>query len=705
MGGFTSSVHSGIIPYDSIYMNKKAKTSHALIIVESPTKARTISQFIDSSFHVESSFGHVRDLPKNKLGINTDSNFEPTYIIPLKSRKNVTALKKLASKASSIILATDEDREGEAIAWHLTEALGLDIHSPSVKRIVFHEITRSAIIEALEHPRTIHMDLVYAQQARRILDRIVGYLLSPFLWKKVLRGLSAGRVQSVALRLIVDREDDVRSFKPQEYWTIDALLKGKEGEAEFSLISENGTAFPKPGIPSQNEAERITADLKRARYTITEIIRKESRRHPLPPFTTSTLQQEASKRLGYSSKKTMMLAQRLYEKGFITYMRTDSVHLSKESIQLVRAFIPAMFGETYQLDKPRAFTTTSRLAQEAHEAIRPTQPSLQAKDVDGEAAEQKLYDLVWRRFVASQMPAAIFQTQAISVDAHETDDHHYQLKANGSTLSFDGFLKVWPMKYEERTLPNFYDRESLVFIEARPTQHFTEPPPRYNEASLIKDLEKYGIGRPSTYAPIISVILARNYVLKNEARRFEPTDIGELVSKLLKEHFPEVVDIQFTAKLEEELDAVAQNEKDWQLVIREFYEPFSTHLQKKNEEVEKISLSPLETTDEVCEKCGKPMAVKRSRFGKFLACTGFPECRSTKSLTPQKDDPLTKNFGNCPECKEGLVLMRRTKKGRMFYGCSRYPDCKYATWKRPVAENDESRISNHGKENETKKEN
>ena len=664
-----------------------------LVIVESPTKAKTIGKFLGEGFHVESSYGHIRDLPKSKIGIDIEHDFEPHYIIPMKAKKNVTALKKLAVKADEVILATDEDREGEAIAWHLTQALelgGFQIKSSKsqvkkdipVERIVFHEITESAIQDALKHPRALNLHLVDAQQARRVLDRLVGYELSPFLWKKIVRGLSAGRVQSVALRLIVEREEEIKRFKPEEYWTIRVILSPentKENVFEASLFKIGGEPFEKFTIRNKADAAAIAEKLKNATYSVIAIEEKEMKRNPLPPFITSTLQQEANRRLHMSAKQTMMLAQRLYENGFITYMRTDSVNLSTESLHIAQKYIGEKFGKNYLLEAPRVFKTKSRLAQEAHEAIRPTNPLLDPVSITLEdAKEKKLYDLIWRRFMASQLPPAIFALTSVLVEARNGDDT-FTLKANGATMRFDGFLRVWNQTFEERLLPALKKGEALRFSEVKPEQHFTEPPARYNEASLIKTLEANGIGRPSTYAPIISVIQSRNYVQKNPERRFEPTEIGLLVNKVLTEHFPEIVDLGFTAHMEEELDEVAEGKRRWRDTIREFYEPFKKHLEKKYESVQKEALAPQESTDEVCERCGKPMAIKTGRFGRFLACTGFPECKSTKSLAPTGSNDL----GPCPKCGTGRVIRRRTKRGRFFYGCNRYPECDFASWTKP----------------------
>ena len=684
-----------------------------LVIVESPTKAITIGKFLGKEYKVESSYGHVRDLPKSKIGIDVLHNFEPSYLIPIKAKKKVNELKKLVPKAEEIILATDEDREGEAISWHLVQALNLEniksqvsnrkkktaksktekiSETPlsaeeasrdklvSVKRIVFHEITKNAIEEALKHPREIDLNLVNAQQARRVLDRLVGYKLSPFLWKKIFRGLSAGRVQSVALRLIVDREKEISDFKANEYWSLVASLKKEATEEKFEafLFSHNGKNIDKLEIKNKEGAGKILKNLENAEYKIEKIIKKETQRSPLPPFTTSTLQQEGANKLHYSAKQTMMVAQSLYENGLITYMRTDSLNLSAESIESGNRIISQNFGKEYVLSSPRVFKTKSKGAQEAHEAIRPSDPSKLPEGLALEPRAQKLYGLIWRRFIACQMPEAIFDATSVTINAKE-----FGFKVTGSTLKYDGFLKVYPAKITEKILPTLIEKDSLELIELLPEQHFTEPPARYNEASLVKTMEEFGIGRPSTYAPTISTIRARNYVEKNADRRFVPTETGTMVSNLLVEHFPQIVDVGFTAKIEEDFDEIAEGKKDWHKTIAEFYGPFNTLLETKYESVEKTNTE--EETDEVCEKCGKPMVLKRGRFGKFLACTGFPDCKNTKSI---KETPKTIGM-KCPDCVEGDVIVKFTRNKRMFFGCSRYPDCKYASWKNPMGGNTE----------------
>jgi DNA topoisomerase-1 len=664
-----------------------------LVIVESPTKANTIGKFIGKEYKVESSYGHVRDLPRSRFGIDLEHNFEPTYIIPVKAKKRVSELRKIASKAKEIILASDEDREGEAIAWHLRQVLEGKgsktkrdsvsvIEGKPVSRIVFHEITETAIKVALEHPRELDTKMVDAQQARRILDRLVGYKLSPFLWKKIAKGLSAGRVQSVALRLIVDRENEIRAFIPQEYWDISVLFKKLKGEGtvEASLIKIDDKAIEKFDIGTKNSAEDLVKALKNESYLITGIKKTETRKNPLPPFTTSTLQQTASSRLGFSAKKTMMFAQNLYENGLITYMRTDSVNLSKDSIAVAREWINKDLGPKYLLDAPRTFATKSKGAQEAHEAIRPTHITHPDDIIVSDEAARKLYRLIWQRFIATQLPPAVFDATSIDI---QTADKKYTLRANGNMMKFDGFLKIYPQSFEEKDLPELAEGEKLSVVTVKPAQHFTEPPPRYSEAKLIKTLEEYGIGRPSTYVPIISVIQARNYVRK-EAGRFIPTEIGELVSKVLTQNFPEIVDVNFTAQIEEKLDAVAEGTQEWHQLLADFYTPFAKHLEEKYNTVEKEHTDEL--TEDKCEKCGKFMMVKFGRFGKFLACSGFPECKNAKNMGGV--EPVQIGM-KCPKCLIGEVVVKQTRKGRkkIFWGCSRYAKeggCDWASWNDPT---------------------
>ncbi|MEZ4156773.1 MAG: type I DNA topoisomerase [Candidatus Paceibacterota bacterium] len=547
-----------------------------------------------------------------------------------------------------------------------------------MKRIVFHEITKSAIHHALENPRDIIDELVDAQQARRVLDRIVGYELSPFLWEKVAKGLSAGRVQSVALRLIVDRENEIKAFKPEEYWSIQAEVKNKKAEPFLiDLKKKDDKTLDKFAIPNKTTADEIEQDLKNAEYTVASLTEGEKKRSPLPPFTTSTLQQTASARLGYSAKRTMMFAQMLYENGLITYMRTDSVNLSKESLVFAKEYLSQTFGNEYALETPRTFKGKSKLAQEAHEAIRPTSTATAEDITVKEEGARKLYRLIWQRFMASQMPEARFKTRKLEVDAKGNST--YQLTTSGSQLVFDGFLKVFSQKFEEREIPEVTEGEKLTLAQVIPTQHFTEPPPRYSEARLIKTLEEFGIGRPSTYVPTISTIQARNYVEK-DAGKFKPTEIGEMVNKLLVEHFPQIVDLEFTANMEEEFDKIASGKADWRKIMKEFYGPFHKNLEEKMAEVNKEHNE--EVVDEKCEKCGAQMAIKFGRFGKFLACTAFPDCKNAK---PLKENEPQKTGVKCPECGDELVAKRTRGRGRrLFYGCNNYPDCDFATWEDPT---------------------
>ena len=668
-----------------------------LVIVESPTKANTISKFLGKDYRVESSYGHVRDLPRSRFGIDLEKNFEPTYIIPVKAKKRVTELRKLADKAKEIILASDEDREGEAIAWHLKEVLeGKNsrtkrdsvsvIDKKPLKRIVFHEITAAAINHAIENPRQIDIKMVDAQQARRILDRIVGYKLSPFLWKKIAKGLSAGRVQSVALRLIVDRENEIRAFKPEEYWQLDADLKKKTGNATHilaSLTKLDGKSLNKFAVKTKAEADALTSDIKNSQFSVTAIKQTETKKNPLPPFTTSTLQQTSSSRLGYSAKKTMLLAQRLYEKGLITYMRTDSLNLSAQSLVAAKEWLTKELGAPYALKTPRTFKGKSKGAQEAHEAVRPTTLARPEDVTVEEEAERKLYKLIWQRFLATQMPQAVFNSVSVDITAQGASKKEYGFKTNGSTMKFDGFLKIYPQKFEERELPALAEGEALALEKLLPSQHFTEPPPRFSEATLIKTLEEFGIGRPSTYVPIISVIQARNYV-KRETGRFHPTEIGEMVNKILVENFPQIVDINFTADMEAKLDLVAEGAEEWRQLLGNFYAPFAKNLEEKYLSVDKTN--PDEKTDEVCEKCGKPMIIKFGRFGKFLACSGFPECKNAKNLNHTE---VPKIDMKCPKCGDGDVVIKQSRKGRkkIFWGCSKYSKeggCDWASWTDPT---------------------
>ncbi len=674
-----------------------------LVIVESPTKARTISRFLGSDFVVESSYGHVRDLPQKKLGIDVENNFEPEYTILPKAKKRVSELKAAMKKSKKVILATDEDREGEAISWHLINALELGKKHP-YERIVFHEITKSAIEKALQHPRDIDEHLVDAQQTRRILDRLVGYKLSPFLWRKVARGLSAGRVQSVAVRLIVEREREVLNFKPETYFTISALLKNSH-PIETRLVKIENKTVGKFDIKTKEEADDIVSELKKSDFIVEKITAKEVKRSPLPPFTTSTMQQAAFQRFRWSAKQTMMIAQQLYEgveigeegpTGLITYMRTDSVNISAEALEAAKSKILSDFGKSYALDSARVFKTKSKSAQEAHEAVRPADPNRDPESLKKylEPRQFKLYDLIWRRFMASQMPEAIVASTSIDIKARLRQGHStlrvsdsmssggqadkYTLRVSGSQLKFDGFLRIYPLKMEEILLPDLKEEQKLLLEKAEALEHQTEPPARYNEATLIKALEEFGIGRPSTYAPIMSTIQIRRYVEKDEQKRFRPTDIGILVNDILTEHFPKIVDIQFTARMEEDLDQIAEGKQEWIPVVKEFWIPFKENLDKKTKELSKKEVTT-EKTDLKCPQCGKELVIRMGRFGRFYACTGFPDCKYTAPLEKKEAEKL----GPCPKCNIGQIVKRRTKKGRFFYGCSRWPQCDYASWKKP----------------------
>ncbi len=645
-----------------------------LLIVESPTKAKTISKFLGKDYQILSSFGHVRDLPKSKLGVDVEHSFTPDYIIPTKSRKHVTELKKAAAKADAIYFATDEDREGEAISWHLAEIL--NVTPELAQRITFHEITKSAIEKALEHPRLLDMRLVDAQQARRILDRLVGYSLSPLLWKKVQRGLSAGRVQSVSVRLVVERERERRAFIKEEYWSIDAMFTKDDATFEANLISYDGKKIEKMDIKSEAEATAMVSALAQAEFIIGAIQKKRIKKTPPVPLTTSTLQQEANNRLGMSAKLTMQLAQQLYETGRITYMRTDSLNLAESFLEETKSYLQKTFGASYALSEARHFKTKSKGAQEAHEAIRPTDPSAtpDALKSELEGSAWKLYNLIWRRTLATQMPEAELERTALDLKHEKTQA---TFRANGSTIVFDGFMKVYKSA-KETLLPILTEGEKLSADTITPNQHSTEPPARYSDASLVKALEENGIGRPSTYAPTIATIIARGYVERDEQRKLAPTPVAEQVTDLLIEHFPNIVDYTFTATMEQNLDDIAEGKMEWVPMLTEFYGPFSEALKAKEITIEKIK-QPEIATDQVCEKCSKPMVIKTGRFGQFLACTGFPDCRNTKAIL--------KTIGvNCPECKEGEMSEKKSKRGKVFYSCNRYPDCKFALWNKPTGE-------------------
>lgn len=724
-----------------------------LVIVESPTKARTLAKFLGKSYRIEASMGHIRDLPKAEIGVNEET-FEPKYIVPRDKKKKVNELKKLAENAKILYLATDPDREGEAIAWHLAQLLKVSkegkvskvskaakknkpLDTPdtfpaldtSIRRVEFHEITKSAINEAFEHPREINLQLVDAQQARRVLDRLVGYKLSPVLWKKIKRGLSAGRVQSVALRLIVEREREIEIFKADEYWTVDVSLASKLRSYEASLfvaqlVSINGE---KAVINNGAYAKEITGKLEVADYKIQAITKKEVKRSPAAPFTTSTLQQTAGNKLGMSAKKTMMMAQNLYEQGYITYMRTDSVTLSSQALSMTRDYISQVLGAEFLPAAPRYYKSKAKNAQEAHEAIRPTDLKITGDKLKGDnftRDHKRLYDLIFKRTVASQVNDAVFDQTTVEVSAQfsvfgsqlsdgslsvigesvsETEKlktgkpisenrqqktENFLLRATGSQLKFAGWLKVYGIDIEEieekpegeekskaenQKIPDLTEGEALDQKGISPLQHFTQPPPRYTEASLVKKLEELGIGRPSTYAPILSTIQDRFYVEKNE-RKFNPTSLGFTVNDFLMKYFPDVFDYEFTAQMEDSLDEISRGEREWKQTIGTFFRPLALKLGTVEETAEKVKLE-VETVDKNCPECGKQLVVRTGKFGKFLACSGFPECKHTERLE-EKIDAI------CP-LDGGEVVVRKTRKGKTFFGCKNWPECKFASWTKP----------------------
>jgi DNA topoisomerase-1 len=659
-----------------------------LIIVESPAKTKTLSQFLGGSYQVMASMGHVRDLPKSKLGVDVEQGFEPSYTVIPERKQILAQLKKAAKESRAVYLASDPDREGEAIAWHLMEALGLK----TARRIQFNEITQRAVQEALRNPRELNVQRVDAQQARRVLDRLVGYKISPLLWKKVQKNLSAGRVQSVAVRLIVDREREIGAFVPVEYWSITARLTPFEKEFPFNakLIERAGKK-----IELKNEADtnQVLADLKGGQWKVAGIKKREQRRQPAAPFITSTLQQEAARKLGFSSKRTMMAAQQLYEGvelggqghvGLITYMRTDSVHISQEAQAEAREFIEKTYGKEYVPAAPRQYKS-KKGAQEAHEAIRPTSVLRRPDSVrEFLSPEQyRLYNLIWQRFLASQMEAAVLDVTSVDIAVNG-----YTFRATGSVVKFQGFMVLYtegrdepnPDEEDEKApLPPLTVDQLLKLLQLLPKQHFTEPPPRYTEATLVKALEERGIGRPSTYASIISTILDRTYV-KLEEKRFFPTELGSVVNDLLVKHFPRILDVQFTAYVEEELDDIAEGERNWVEVLKEFYGPFEEALGAAEQQMERVKREPV-VTDQVCPKCGKPMLLRQGRFGEFLGCSGYPECKTI--VDPKRTEP--KELGvPCPTGCGGELTEKRSRRGKIFYGCNRYPDCSFAAWDKPT---------------------
>lgn len=711
-----------------------------LLIVESPAKAKTIEKYLGSDYKVLASYGHVRDLPADRLGVEVKENYSPEYITIPKAKKVLAEIKSQAEKAKILYLATDLDREGEAISWHLLESLKLK-NKDKAKRIVFNEITKSALERAVKNPREIDLNLVNAQQARRVLDRLVGYKLSPFLWKKVKAGLSAGRVQSVAVRLVVEREREITGFKPVEFWVLGAKLSKKEESLLFFayLIEKNGKALSKFDIKNKAEAEKFISGIEKADYKVINIEQNDSKRSPAPPFATSTLQMEASRKLGFSPKQTMMLAQQLYESGHITYMRTDSTNLSTEAIAAIQKVIKSSYGDKYLDSVARVYQTKTKNAQEAHEAIRPTH--FEATEVTDDARGQRLYDLIWKRTVASQMADALFVVQKVKIEVKTKDSLVFQ--AVGEMMKFDGFMKAYlegkddDIIEEENKIPKLSVNEILQFHELIKDQKFTEPPKRYSEATLVKKLEGLGIGRPSTYAPTLDTIQERGYVELVE-KRFQPQEIGNIVTDVLVEHFPTVVDYQFTAKMEDEFDEIAEGKLEWTKAIDEFYQPFAKNLTEKNKEVKKDDIIKPEELKEKCPECGKMLLARLGRFGKFVACSGYPDCKYSRPFETKAEQKSGKVVGDdgkmetvkqaeeqkcekcggkmvlkegrfgkflacenypkckntktvvektgikCPDCEKGDVISRRTKKGRTFWGCSRYPECKYATWQDPA---------------------
>jgi len=661
----------------------------SLVVVESPTKARTLRKLLARSYDIAASMGHVRDLPKSQLGVDVERDFAPKYIVIKGKGPIVKSLREAAKKAETVYMATDPDREGEAISWHLREALRPV--NPTVRRIEFHEVTKDAVRRALAHPREIDLDLVNAQQARRILDRLFGYQLSPLLWRKVRGGLSAGRVQSVAVRLVVDREREITAFQPQEYWTIEGTFTPDGPDAAFRarLVSRDGTKYGTPleenvhVLSSEAEAQGLAAEIRAPAYRVKEVKPGERQRHPAPPFTTSTLQQEANRKLSFTAARTMRLAQQLYEGvdlgkegtvGLITYMRTDSVRVAPQAVAEAREYIRRTYGAAYLPESPRHYRSR-RNAQDAHEAIRPTAVPRTPDQVKSHLRwdQHRLYELIWKRFVASQMSSAAIDTLTVDVAGGP-----FLFRAAGARVRFPGFLVLYRETVEngeengEGWLPDLAAEQAVRLLAVDPAQHFTQPPPRYTEASLVRALEELGIGRPSTYAPTLETIKTRGYVHVQE-RRLAPTDLGMLVTDLLVEHFPDIVDLGFTAQMEEELDEIEEGRRDWVKVVREFYAPFARDLKVAEKKIEEVEFPEVEI-GELCPESGHPLVRKHGRFGEFIACTGFPECRYTRPLGIGVTCPLD----------GGEVVQRRSRRGRIFYGCANYPSCKFVSWDRPT---------------------
>lgn len=656
-----------------------------LVIVESPAKAKTIKKYLGSDFDVVASMGHVRDLPENRLSVDVKKDFKPKYEVIKGKEKLVEELKEAADKSDEIFLATDPDREGEAISWHLAYLLGLDVEDHN--RVTFNEITKTAVTNGIEHPRAIDMDLVNAQQARRILDRLVGYKLSPFLSQKIRRGLSGGRVQSVAVRIIVDRENEIRKFVPEEYWTLDAKFIPKGSRKAFP-VSFYGDVDGKIKISNKEQADKILAELEDAEYQVVKVKKGTRRKSPAPPFITSTLQQEASRKLGFQARRTMKVAQELYEGvevadmgavGLITYMRTDSLRISEDAVKEAADYILERWGKKYLPDTPRKFKVKAN-AQDGHEAIRPTMPNLSPDQVkDSLTSDQyKLYKLIWERFIACQMSNCLQSTTQADIQAK-----NYIFKASGYTVTFDGYTVLYEEGKDEEeeakgALPVLENGMPLKCKELVGNQHFTQPPPRYTEASLIKALEENGIGRPSTYATTISTITAREYVTR-ENKTLKPTELGEVITKLMKEHFPKIVNIKFTAQVESELDEVEHGKEEWTQQLHTFYDEFSDTLKKAKEAMDGVKIQLEEDkTDIICELCGRQMVVKTGRYGKFIACPGYPECKNIKKI-------INETGAECPKCG-GRVIVKKTKKGRVFYGCKEYPNCDFVSWDEPSME-------------------
>lgn len=685
--------HEGMTPPPKVKRSRN-KRSGKLVIVESPAKARTVGRYLGKGYTVKASVGHVRDLLRSSLSVDVENDFTPKYRVPNEKRPIVKELKADAKKAEEIYLATDPDREGEAIAWHLLESA--DMEPERTKRVVFHEITKSAIEESFNNPKELDMNLVDAQQARRILDRLVGYGISPLLWQKVRSRLSAGRVQSVALRLVVEREREIDAFVPEEYWTIKARLKAEGGKEDY-LARLTRVDGKEPTLPNEESILGILKDMEAAEYVISKIKRGVRKRKPNAPFITSTLQQQASRRLGYTAKRTMALAQQLYEgidvggggqTGLITYMRTDSTNVAKEAADQARKFIVDKYGEEYVPETPHKFKTSAKKAQEAHEAIRPTSVMRTPKAIKGHLTrdQYRLYQLIWQGFMASQMSSAVFDTLTIEIDA-DGNEHKYILRTSGSTMRFAGFLVVFADVKNGNTKDSengngpipagLEEGQRQNLINLIPEQHFTQPPARYSDATLVAALEEFGIGRPSTYASILSTIQDRGYAYKENKRLF-PTETGELVNDLLVQYFEDIINTGFSAGMEEQLDGIANGDKEWVNVVSEFYEKFSPELEHARKEMPETK-AELEKIGRACPKCGHDLVIRWGRFGKFISCSNFPACRYT--------EPWLEKIGvHCPKCDDGDVVKRRTRKGRTFYGCSNYPECDFTSWKMPIPE-------------------